>query len=322
MHTLREREHHGSTARLLLLAAAGMAAAAAFVRYRSRAAERSNPPMGRFVEVEGVRLHYLERGSGQPLVLLHGNGSMIQEFELSGLPDLAARNYRVIEFDRPGYGYSDRPRTRRWTPRAQARLLHRALREMGIERPVVVGHSWGSLVALWLALEYPDYVRSLVVMSGYYFPGVRFDVPILSMPAIPILGGLMRHTISPLVGRLIWPLMLRRIFGPPPTPLQFKTRYPVWMGLRPGQLRASAAESALMIPSAAGVRAHYKELRVPITIIAGADDRLVRTASHSQRLHELLPQSTLHVVPRAGHMVHHAAPHRVMAAIEQGAAAG
>src|ERR1700688_3188405 len=64
----------------------------------AKKAETDNPPAGQFLEVDGVRLHYVERGSGAPLVLLHGNGSMIQDFESSGLIDLAARNYRVIVF--------------------------------------------------------------------------------------------------------------------------------------------------------------------------------------------------------------------------------
>ena len=74
----------------------------ALVNHRlAKKAESDNPAAGRFLEVNGVRLHYVERGSGAPLVLLHGNGSMIQDFESSGLIDLAAKNYRVIVFDRP-----------------------------------------------------------------------------------------------------------------------------------------------------------------------------------------------------------------------------
>ena len=54
-------------------------------RHLAKKAERDNPAAGRFLDVDGVRLHYVERGSGEPLVLLHGNGSMIEDFESSGL---------------------------------------------------------------------------------------------------------------------------------------------------------------------------------------------------------------------------------------------
>src|SRR5215207_2488753 len=110
------------------VATAGALATLALVNRRlARNAENDNPPAGQFLETGGVRLHYVERGSGAPLVLLHGNGSMIQDFESSGLIDLAARNYRVIVFDRPGFGHSDRPRNVVWTPAAQAELINSAL---------------------------------------------------------------------------------------------------------------------------------------------------------------------------------------------------
>jgi predicted alpha/beta-fold hydrolase len=112
----------------------------------ARRAERTNPPLGRFLQVDEVRLHYLEQGQGAPLVLLHGNGGMIQDFLASGLVDRAAERHRVIVFDRPGYGYSERPRGRLWTPEAQADLLAAALRQLGVERATVLGHSWAAAV--------------------------------------------------------------------------------------------------------------------------------------------------------------------------------
>jgi hypothetical protein len=109
----------------------------------ARRAERRNPPSGHFVDSNGVRLHYIDRGDGPPLVLLHGNGSMIDDFETSGLIDLAARHHRVIVFDRPGYGHSTRPRSRIWSVATQAKLIHDALDRIGVSRAVVLGHSWG-----------------------------------------------------------------------------------------------------------------------------------------------------------------------------------
>jgi hypothetical protein len=98
-------------ARLLLGTGAALAAMAMFVRYRTKKTEQENPPIAKFIEVDGVHLHYVERGQGQTVVLLHGNGTMAKELDVSGLLDLASEKYRVIAFDRPGYGYSERPRT-------------------------------------------------------------------------------------------------------------------------------------------------------------------------------------------------------------------
>lgn len=298
-------------------AGAVLAAAAVFVRHRTRQVERENPPTGRFVDVDGVRLHYVEHGEGTPLVLLHGNGMQIQDFELSGLIDLAARKYRVIAFDRPGYGYSTRPRTTLWTPHAQARLLHKAMQQLDIEQPIVLGHSWGAMVATALGLDFPDDIKSLVLVAGYYYPTARLDAPLLAPPSIPVIGDLMRYTVSPLIGRAIWPAMKRRLFGPGPVPRRFDQDYPTWMSLRPSQIRAAAAEAALQIPAAFSMQKRYHELLMPVVIMAGDADRYVDTRLHSERLHNELPHSILHVTHGAGHMLHHIAQDEVMAAIDE-----
>ncbi len=122
------------------------------------------------------RLHYIDRGTGRPIVLLHGNGTFAQDWLISGVLDQLATDHRVIAFDRPGFGYSERPRSRIWTASAQAALIHKALLKLDIHKPVIVGHSWGTLVALALALDYPLDTAALVLLSGYYFPTVRTDV--------------------------------------------------------------------------------------------------------------------------------------------------
>ncbi len=302
-------------------AAAALGALALWNQAQARRAEREHPPRGRYVVVDGVRLHYLERegpGDGPPLVLIHGNVTMAEEVEASGLLDLAAeRHARVVAFDRPGYGYSERPRDRVWAAPAQADLLHKAIRRLGLERPVVAGHSFGAVVALELALRHPEDVAAVALLSGYYYPTARVDVPLLSPPAIPVVGDVMRHTVAPLLLRLGWPGLMRLLFGPAPT----NPRFDALKGLvaRPEQIRASASESALLVPTVAALRPRYGELRVPLVIAAGADDRYIGTDEQSGRLHRELPGSELRVVLGAGHMLHHAAPREAMAAI--GAAA-
>lgn len=285
-------------------------------RHLANRAERGNPPKGRFLEIDGVRLHYVERGEGQPLVLLHGNGSMIQDFESSGLIEMAAKKYRVIAFDRPGYGHSERPRGTIWTPEAQSDLIQNALARLGVSRATVLGHSWGASVAVSLALKYPAMVGSLVLASGYYYPTVRADVVPLSGPAVPVIGDIMSYTLSPLISRLMWPLVLRKIFGPSPIPEKFKA-YPKEMAVRPSQIRASAEESSLMIPDAFAAQADYPKLRMPVVIIAGEEDRLIDISKQSDRLHRDVKQSAFHRIPGAGHMIHQTATGLVMSAIDE-----
>jgi len=302
--------------------AAFLATCALFVRHQTRRAEAAHPPRGRFVEVGGCRLHLLERGDADapPLVLLHGNGSMAEELALSGLVSRAAIRYRVLAFDRPGYGHSDPPPDGRRDPAAQAALILQALQQLGAERAVVFGHSWGTLVALAMALQAPQRVRALVLAGGYYRPGPRLDVAWLAGPALPVVGTLMRHTVSPLLSRLLWPAFAWRLFSPREVTEPFRSQYPVWMSLRPKQLLSSAAESALMIPAAWRLKQRYGELKMPVVIVGGDTDRMVMPGRHAECLHEAVPGSQVRTVPGAGHMVHHVATHEVLRAIDDAAA--
>jgi pimeloyl-ACP methyl ester carboxylesterase len=299
----------------LIGSAALLGAAAIYNTKLARDAEAKYPPIGRFLEVNGVRLHYIDRGQGEPVVLIHGNGTMLQDFTVSGMVDHLSARHRVIVFDRPGYGYSDRPR-RLWTPRAQAKVLEKALQQMGIHQAVVLGHSWGSLVAVALALQAPFLVRSLVLASGYYYPTVRADVFLQSPPAIPLLGDVMRYTVSPPLARLMLPRMIRRAFEPAPVPKQFDSLFPKELMVRPSQLRAAAEDSALMIPGAVDLQDHYRDLAMPVIIIAGEDDQIADVGRQSRRLNGELPGSKFILLPGLGHMIHHSAPADLIRAIE------
>ncbi|GAD54771.1 alpha/beta fold hydrolase [Limimaricola cinnabarinus] len=292
-------------------------AASAYANHRlAKRAERDNPPMGRFITVKGVRLHYLERGTGPALVLLHGNGSMIQDFESSGLIDMAARHHRVIVFDRPGFGHSARPRNTVWTPEMQAMLLHEALGRIGVTRATVLGHSWGCSVAVALADRFPEAVSGLVLASGYYYPSPRADVVGLSAPAVPVLGDVLRYAVSPHLARVIWPAVLEHLFAPRPVPAKF-AQFPKEMAVRPSQIRASAAETAMMIPRAAAARSRYAALSMPVAIVAGAEDRLIDCEAQSARLHGEIAQSSFDRLPGEGHMIQQTATHALMAAIDK-----
>lgn len=303
-----------------IAACAGTAAligAALFNRAQTRRAEAATPPAGQFVEVDGVRLHFVERGhGGDTVVLLHGNGVTLQDYEASSVLDLAAGKHRVIAFDRPGFGYSERPRTTVWTPSHQAALILQALKELGIEKAVVVGHSWGTLVALAMAVQDPAAVKGLVLLSGYYYGTARPDVVPMSAPAIPLLGDIMAHTISPIAGRLMTPPAARASFHPAPVSDKF-ARFPVGLTLRPSQIRATAADTAMMVPAAIELSRHYSAISVPVIAMAGEGDLIAHKNKHAERLVTDIPDSELRVVRGQGHLFHYAVPEQVVAAIEQ-----
>ena len=281
----------------------------------ARRTERRHPPEGRFIEVDGVRLHYSDRGEGSPVVLIHGNAVTGDDWNTSGVAEQLLRGHRVIIFDRPGFGYSERPRGRMWTATQQAELLHEALRRLGVERPVVVGHSWGTMVALELAANHQADTAGLVLVSGYYFWTLRPDVLLVAAGAIPVLGDILRYTVSPLLGRLQMPLLKWAMFSPARVPARFQAEYSPAMALRPSQIRATSVDGTLMIPGALALRGDYKNMALPVTIIAGDGDKVV-FKRRSERLAANIRGSVLHVVKGAGHMVHHLAPRLVARAVE------
>ncbi|ACK51858.1 alpha/beta hydrolase fold protein [Methylocella silvestris BL2] len=308
---------HSSVANYALIAAGAsiaLGAMALLAHEQKKVAERRHPPEGKFLDVDGVRLHYLERGAGEPLILLHGNGTQIEDFETSGLLDLAAKSHRVIAIDRPGFGHSSRPRGTIWTPAAQSDLIHEAMIQLEVEQATVLGHSLGASIAVALALRHPASVKKLVLVSGYFYPSDRFDAALQFIGALPVVGDIMRYTISPLLARLAWGGVMKKIFAPAEVSKSFSAAIKE-MALRPSQLHASAADSALMIPNAAATQKSYGDLGMPVSIVVGGNDRLIKASSQSMRLHREIVGSELRVVPRRGHMVHHEAAPEIMRAI-------
>jgi hypothetical protein len=123
--------------RTLVAGAAGLALAGANALV-ARRTEKRHPPAGSFLMVNGTRLHYSDRGEGTPVVLIHGNAVTGEDWDTSGVTDLLLRTHRVIIFDRPGFGHSERPSGTLWTAARQADLIHDALLQLGVERAVVL----------------------------------------------------------------------------------------------------------------------------------------------------------------------------------------
>src|SRR3712207_1485961 len=124
-----------------------LAAGATFTSVYAWTIERRFPPTGRFITVDGCRLHYREEGpeegpSRGTIVILHGASSNLVESML-GLGTALSRHYRVIAIDRPGHGWSERRQgLSEAEPARQAALMADALRQLGVQNAVVVGHSW------------------------------------------------------------------------------------------------------------------------------------------------------------------------------------
>ena len=276
-----------------------------------------NPPIGEFLNVDDVKLHYIIRGNpnAPPLLMLHGNGTSLQDLVISGLVDAMSEDFRVICFDRPGFGHSSRPRATVWSPERQADLFSAALTRLGIKRAIVLGHSLGAIVALAMAARNGERVKGLILVSGYYFPTWRIDVWCASIAAIPLIGDVLRYTISPISSWLALPLFAKKTFAPESVPQIVKDEYPRLMLVRPSQLRAVAEDSAFMLPSTARLMMSYRRLKCPTAVIAGQDDQVVRS-EQALELQKTMPHARARLIPEAGHMVHYFATDQILRTAE------
>jgi len=297
-----------------LLVAGGLAVAN---RARAKRAIRENPPLGQFIDVDGVCLHYVEKGAGPPVLLVHGNGVMIQDWIISGLFDELARTHRVIAVDRPGFGYSSRPRGIRWTPERQADLLARLLDRLEARPALAVGHSYGTQVVAAMAAHHPDALTGAALLGGYYYPTARADVLMVAGSAIPGYGDILNRTLMPLMAEALQPVINRKMFGPAKPTAAWRRDFAWALAVRPSRMRAGAADAVHMIPAARRLAPLYKDIRLPVAILAGRGDRLVDPATQSERLHEELPESSLKLLDQVGHMVHHNSMPAVAAAVRK-----
>ena len=286
---------------------------------RGSRGSRAPAPPGDFVVAGGVRLHYLRSGDGPPVVYVHGAKGSVYDCLLSIGPRLAER-YTVVALDRPGSGFSTRAADGDNSPQAQATVLRAATAALAIERPVLIGHSFGAAVALAWALDAPGDVAAVVTLAGYVLPlgGPPPWVGALlrSRTTVAVTGGLGRSRL----GRPLVDAALRRAFAPGHPPADYARVAPA-LALKPANLAGDGADRRSAEAGLRALQPRYASLAVPLVIVVGEDDRMVPPSS-SRRLKALVPGAELVVVPGAGHLPQFTHPEAVLAAVDRAAALG
>jgi 2-hydroxymuconate-semialdehyde hydrolase len=248
---------------------------------------------GQNVEVDGVRLHYVEAGSGPPLLLLHGLNGSTFGFRLL-MPYLTSR-FRVIALDLMGFGYSDRPQHRDYSLGAQARLVAGFLDARGIPKASVLGHSLGGAVAMHLALEYPERVERLILVSSASDSETRRGLRSsrLVRPLLPVVAA---FTVQ---NQRFRRMSLRSACYDP----AFVTPEMIEGYMAPTRVRGHLrALGSLMVDRRKDLPLDPSAISQPVLIIWGAADRWL-PAAHGERLRALIPNSRMTVVENAGHLV-------------------
>jgi len=280
----------------------------------SRVAHNYPQAESRYINVEGSSLHFVIRGIGRPVVLIHGNPGSCQDWTRLYTP--LASHFCAFAFDRPGHGHSDRSsQSGNVTVEVQARLLNSALAQLGVERPILVGHSWGGALALIYALSYADDVSGLVLLAPAAYEsddGVSF---LSKIPAWPLIGDILNILFTPLLSARLLRTDLARAFAPDKVPRSY-LRHTLAEWTRPIKVKWYSVDEALLNASLAKFSPHYAELRIPVAIVTGDSDLIVPARENAFRLATVLPHAKLQVLEKAGHQIPFVRPDAVVGAIE------
>ncbi len=281
------------------------AASVLFTLYIRRRVEAAVPPLGRFVDVGDTRLHVVERGvergAGPTLVLVHGLGSQLRNFHAL-MPQLA-RDFHVVCVDRPGCGYSSRPPQVPASLPGQAATLAGLITVLGLDKPIIVGHSYGGAVALALALNHPDRVGGLALLAP--LTRAQAEVPAafrgLVIPSKP-LRKLIAWTLAAPISMVMGSGILETVFAPDPVPADFGTAAGGELALRPGQFYAASADLVGANDDLTAMAERYPTLRVPVGIRFGRQDAILNFEHHGVAMQTLIDGLSLSLVD-GGHML-------------------
>jgi pimeloyl-ACP methyl ester carboxylesterase len=271
----------------------------------------------RFLDVDGLQIHYKHAGQGEPvLVLIHG--SFLSLYSWRNVLQPLAQHSQVIAFDRPAFGLTSRPLPRPqdqnnpYSPEAQADVIIAMLDSLGIQQAVLVGSSAGGTTAMLAALRHPQRVQALVLVDAMVYSGYAVsEFPRWLRALLWALG-----PPGALPVRLLIPLLHDKVVrsfwhDPSRLPPEVLARYRSGLHLR----HWDQAWWRLVLSShALDLEAQLDRLRMPVLVISGEHDRAV-PLEQSQRLAAALPAAEIVTIPECGHLPHEECPEAFLRAV-------
>lgn len=314
---------------ILLLAIVGAAAAAiaaavvlyyALVTWRiAGKARRLVPPPGRFLAIGGNRIHYVERGQGPPILFVHGLGGT--QFHFRPLHAGLEKDFRLIAVDRPGSGYSTRRGLAPASPKEQAAFLAGFIDALGLEKPLVVGHSLGGAVSLALALDFPDKVSGLALISPLTHRGGKVSPEFAPLDiASPLRRRLVAHTTAVPNGIKTGAQTLAYVFGPQQPPADYAVAGGAMSALTPEHFFATSTDFSAVDGVMREQQERYGELDMPVGVIFGTADRVLDWERQGKGVMGKIRGLDFETLDGIGHMPQYAATERVEAFIRRIAA--
>lgn len=284
--------------------------------YRIKKAHRDTPPIGQILNVNGHKVHAVVMGSGPDLVLIHGSNGNIRDFTMSIAPELATR-YRVIMFDRHGHGYTPEINPEGDPIKDQALLLKEAALQLGADKPIVVGHSFGGAVALAWAIHAPNNISGLMPLSAVSNTWDTGLSPMYWSAALPIFG----HAVCYFIAAFGYENKIRRglkeVFEPDQVPHGYFHNFGVDLLLRPRAIRANALQRKVLVHQILEQVEDYAHIQVPTEIVHGNQDSTVPMSVHADKLVTQIPNAQMTTLDGLGHMPHHSGKALVIDAIDR-----
>lgn len=302
---------------LLLLAVIVVAGLVLATWWIAAKAERLVPANGKFIEIDGNRIHYVETGEGRPIVFLHGLGAQLHHFRHT-LFDRFGPGYRLIALDRPGSGHSLRASGATGRLPEQAQLVRRFIEALGLERPLVVGHSLGGAIVLTLAVEHPETISGIALLAPltHLETRVRQKFDLLYVPS-RLLRWIMAYTVAIPVSLKYAEPTMKFIFAPQPVAGDYMIAGGGWLGLRPAHYHATSTDVVAVEQDLGRIEQRYGEIAMPAGILFGTADRVIGIAVHGEPMRDRIKGLDFEAVDGLGHMPQFVEPERVIAFIKR-----
>lgn len=292
----------------------------AFTRLQTRRIERLYPVIGELIDVGGYRLHcvHVPGSAGAdlpPVVFIHGASGNLRD-QMAAFRGRLEGRADLLFVDRPGHGWSERGGNANRFPDGQARAIAALLDHKKIDAAVIAGHSFGGAIAASMALETPNKVSGLLLLSAATHPwngGVDWHY---TLSAMPLVGRLFTELLTMPAGLLRISRISRCVFRPNDYPHDYLRRSATALVLRPQAFRHNGADVTNLHDYVTKASPRYTTIKTPTVIITGDYDEIVSPDIHSVALARDIAGAQLLRIRGIGHKPDFAATELCIAAIE------